>query len=414
MLLALPSFQFRFMPAMGNIIYPGNFHPVGTQVAAEAMFERARVDGVTAGAGGRWLVVGGSGGFGSAARVVIGAGLGAHTLNLSLDAQPQPESANKIRKIGSPGFHRNLAIERRLRALGLVAASVDGDAFSPATRAQTMAAIRERLGGPLDGVIWALAAPRATDPRTGKAVNSALRPLGQAVKVKTFSGREGAEPPRIVEFEIGPGSPEEAVATQFVMGGAIVDQWVQALLAEGLCAPGFRLLTISYRGNPLNEGIYRKGLIGLAKADLEFNTRALDAVLKDRVGGRSLAVEGPAVVTEASGGIPGVPFYMALVMDVMGARFEDPLASMQRMFADKVRPGQEPEVDAEGLVRMDDRELAAEMVAAVSARFHGYQVGDAFDEGLYERFLAEYARTRGFEVPGVDYAADFDTDAVCR
>ena len=120
------------------------------------------------------------------------------------------------------------------------------------------------------------------------------------------------------------------------------------------------------------------------------------------------------MVTEASGGIPGVPFYMALVMDVMGARFEDPLASMQRMFADKVRPGQEPEVDAEGLVRMDDRELEAEMVAAVSARFHGYQVGDAFDEGLYERFLAEYARTRGFEVPGVDYAADFDTDAVCR
>ena len=415
MRLALPSFQFRFMPAMGNILYPANFHPVGAQRAAEAMIDRALPATAPApGAGGRWLVVGGSGGFGSAARVALGAGLGAHTLNLSLDAQPQPESSNKIRKIGSPGFHRNLAIERRLRALGLTAASVDGDAFDPAARARAFAAIRERLGGPLDGLIWALAAPRATDPRTGKAVTSALRPLGQAVKVKTFSGRDGAEPPRIVEFEIAPGAPEEAIATIFVMGGGILDTWVRELLTAELLAPGFRLLTISYRGNPLNEGIYRKGLIGLAKADLEFHTRALDAVLRDRVGGRALAVEGPAVVTEASGGIPGVPFYMALLLEVMGDRFEDPLASMQRMFADKLPTGAEPAVDDEGLVRMDDRELAADVVAAMAARFAAYHVGDAFDDALHDRFIAEYARTRGFAVEGVDYAADFDTDAICR
>ncbi|MCA9657309.1 MAG: hypothetical protein KC486_03120, partial [Myxococcales bacterium] len=173
------------------------------------------------------------------------------------------------------------------------------------------------------------------------------------------------------------------------------------------------LLTISYRGNPLNEGIYRKGLIGLAKADLEFHTKALDALLKRERGGQALVVEGPAVVTEASGGIPGVPFYMALLLDIMGDRFEDPLASMLRMFEEKIPAGREPDVDAEGLVRMDDRELADDLQEKLTARFNGYAVGDGFDRALYERFLRDYAQTRGFAIDGVDYDAEFDTDEVC-
>ena len=64
---------------------------------------------------------------------------------------------------------------------------------------------------------------------------------------------------------IAPGSPEEAVGTIYVMGGGIVDRWISTLLAADVLAPGFTLLTISYRGNPLNEGLYRKGLIGLAR-----------------------------------------------------------------------------------------------------------------------------------------------------
>lgn len=416
MLLALPSFQFRFMAAMGNVIFPANFHPVGTQRAAEAMVDRALEARrfKAPGEGGRWLIVGASGGFGSAARVALGAVHGAHTLNVSLDAPPQPESKNKIRKIGSPGFHRNLAIERRLRALDLRALSLNADAFDPATLAATIGAIKGELGGPLDGIVWALAAPRATDPRSGQTIASALRPLGRAVSIKTFGGKEKDAPPRVMDFVIEPGSPEEAVATQYVMGGGIVDTWTRALLAAGALAPGFRLLTISYRGNPLNEGIYRKGLIGLAKADLEFHTRALDALLTRELGGRALAVEGPAVVTEASGGIPGVPFYMALLMDVMGDRFEDPLASMIRMFEGKVPVGGgELALDDEGLVRMDDRELGAEILDEVTRRFEAYAIGDAFDERLYDSFITEYARTRGFEVPGVDYSAEFDTDVIC-
>ena len=108
------------------------------------------------------------------------------------------------------------------------------------------------------------------------------------------------------------------------MGGQVVEAWVEDLLAADLLEQGATLLTISYRGNPLNSDIYRNGLIGLAKADLEFTTNAIHARLGAALEGRAYSVEGPAVVTEASGGIPGVPLYMALIQEVMGERFEDP------------------------------------------------------------------------------------------
>jgi enoyl-[acyl-carrier protein] reductase/trans-2-enoyl-CoA reductase (NAD+) len=143
--------------------------------------------------------------------------------------------------------------------------------------------------------VWALAAPRALDPRTGKPVQSVLKPLGKPATIRTFSGRgEGPDDaPRVAEFTLPPGNPDEAVATQYVMGGRIVEQWIDALLAADLLAPGFTLVTISYRGNPLNAPVYRDGLIGLAKADLEFHTRALHELLQTRIGGRASRWRGP-------------------------------------------------------------------------------------------------------------------------
>ncbi len=413
MQLALPTFQYRFISAMGHVIFPANFHPVGTQAAARTMVQRvAPADAPTPGAGGNWLIVGGSGGFGSAARVVLGARRGAHTLNLSLDAPPAPDSKNKIRKIGSPGFHRTLSVERELKARGLNARSVQGDAFNPAVRDTVIEQIREHFDGKLDGIVWSLAAPRALDPRTGKAVSSALKPLGTSTTIKTFSGRSGDDPARVVEVPIAPGTPEEAIGTIYVMGGGIVDRWVSALLEADVLAQGCSLLTISYRGNPLNEGVYRKGLIGLAKADLEHTTHALDHQLRERLGGRAVVVEGPAVVTEASGGIPGVAFYLAELMDVMGDSFEDPTANMCRMF-DTHFGEAGPTLDEEGLLRMDDVELTEPVQSQLAERFAAAQVGDAYPNERHDRFMDAYAQTRGFAVPGIDYAAEFDTDEIC-
>lgn len=423
MKLALPTFQFRFMRAAGNVIFPGNFHPVGTQRDAEMMVARARADAPKRGDAPEdgaplWLIVGGSGGFGSAARIALACDHGADTINFSLDAAPNPESSNKIRKIGSPAWHRNVAIERELQALGRAAFSVAGDAFDPVSRAAAIADIQVRFPGrKLDGIVWSLAAPRGLDSRSGQLVSSSLKPLGRPAKVLTFTGPEGSEPPRIIEFVLEPGTPEEAMATQWVMGGRVVESWIDALLAADMLATGHTLLTISYRGSPLNAPLYRDGMIGLAKADLEFTTAALSHVLHRSVGGRAFAVEGPAVVTEASGGIPGVPLYLALLLEIMNGKdgapnHEDPLANMRRLFTEHIFASV-PKLDAHGLIRMDEHELADAVQDALRERFAALAPGDAFDLALYERFMAEYARTRGFGVVGVDYSKAFDTDEVC-
>jgi enoyl-[acyl-carrier protein] reductase/trans-2-enoyl-CoA reductase (NAD+) len=413
MKLALPTFQFRFMRAAGNVIFPGNFHPVGTQRDAESMVARACASAPARAPDADpplWLIVGGSGGFGSAARIALACDHGADTINFSLDAAPNPESSNKIRKCGSPAWHRNVAIERELQANGRAAFSVAGDAFDPVARAAALADIQVRFPGrKLDGIVWALAAPRGLDARTGQLVSSSLKPLGRPATVKTFTGPEGSEPPRIVELVLEPGTPEEAIATQWVMGGRVVESWIDALLAADMLARGHTLLTISYRGSPLNAPLYRDGMIGLAKADLEFTTTALSAVLQRSVEGRAFAVEGPAVVTEASGGIPGVPLYLALLLDIMGSDHEDPLANMRRMFTEHIF-AEAPKLDAHGLIRMDERELADAVQDALAQRFAALAPGDALDLALYERFMAEYARTRGFGVAGVDYSQAFDTN----
>lgn len=417
MKLAIPQFQFRFMRAAGNVIFPGNFHPVGTQRDAEQLVARACAQAQSSeqnGDAGLWLIVGGSGGFGSAARIALGCDHGADTVNLSFDSPPNPESSNKIRKIGSPAWHRNAAIERALRARGRAAISHNGDAFDPLVRAAVIEELRARFPGQkLAGLVWSLAAPRGLDPRTGKTVSSSLKPLGLPATIKTFTGPEGDAAPSIVELELAPGTPEEAIATQWVMGGRVVEDWINELLESDMLAEGHTLLTISYRGSPLNAPLYRDGLIGLAKADLEFTTNALGAVLERSVGGRAFAVEGPAVVTEASGGIPGVPLYMALLLDVMGERHEDPLASMQRMFNEHVF-ADTAGTDAQGLIRMDDRELSEAVQTELRRRFEALAPGQAFPRALYDRFMAQYARTRGFGVEGVDYQAQFDTDEVCE
>ena len=415
MKLAIPEFKFRFMRAAGNVIFPGNFHPVGAQRSAELAIASALADAPAASdaRGGLWLIVGGTGGFGSAARIALACDHHVDTINVSFDQAPNPGSSNKIRKIGSPAWHRNHAIERELRKLDLDAVSYAADAFNPEDRARVIEGIRERFAGrKIDGLVWALAAPRGLDPRTGKTISSMLKPVGKPATIKTFGGPEGDQPPQIFELEVAPGTPEEAVATVWVMGGRVIEAWVEDLLAADLLAEGHTLLTISYRGSPLNAPLYRDGLIGLAKADLEFTTRALAAELDRYVGGRAFAVEGPAVVTEASGGIPGVPLYMALLLDIMGEDHEGPVASMRRMFREHFF-GAEPKPDEHDLIRMDDRELSEAVQSQLRARFEALAAGDDFDPELYERFMTRYARTRGFSVPGVDYDAEFDTDAVC-
>lgn len=416
MKLRVRDFQVRFMRDKGNLIYPGNVHPVGAQRSAERMIERAIARPATCTKpGGLWLVVGGSGGFGTAARVALATDFGADTISLSFHLPPTPNHPDPAKAIGSAAWHRDVAVERALAALGRTTASLNLDAFDPATIDAVRGLMNTRFAGrKIDGIVWALAAPKGLDPRSGAIVSSALKPCGKSAVLKTFTERTADAPSQVEEALIPAGTPEEAVGTQYVMGGRPIEHWVNRLLRLELLAEGATLLTVSYRGTRFNAPVYRDGLLGLAKADLEFYTRALDALLRRRVGGRAIAVQAPAVITEASAAIPGSAFYIGLLVDVLGSRFEDPLDSMRRMFGDHVAPGKTPALDADHLLRIDDREQDPNLLSEVQVRWDALAVGDAMDPRVYDRFFGEYAQTRGFSVPGVDYDAEFDTEVVCR
>lgn len=386
------------MPNAGHIILPLNFHPFGCQQYAEAMVDdlQSSLDFSPAKQAGNWLIIGGSGGFGCAARAVLGTCFGVDTLSISLDAKPQPE--NHFRQLGSAGFHRDLGITRRLQAIGRRAYSINSDAFTPETRNLAIAAIRQHFAGKINGLVWALATSRGFDARTGRFVSTALKPLKDPAKIKTFTCLTPDEPIRIVEPIIAPGTPEEAIQTQYVMGGQLVEQWLKELMQAEALAPGFTLLTLSYRGSSLTEALYRNGLIGLAKADLEFHTNALHHCLQTHCGGRAAAVEAPAIVTEASGGIPGVSLYLALLMDVMQETFADPVAVMLRLFTEKCSPIN-PNIfacDKDGLIRLDDQELNPSVVSQMALRLNQYQAGDKFETKLYTNFIQKYQQIRGF------------------
>ena len=74
------------------------------------------------------LVLGCSGGYGLASRVVAGLGYGANTLGVSFEKAPTEN------KTASAGWYNNLAYERAAKEAGLYARTLDGDAFSDALR----------------------------------------------------------------------------------------------------------------------------------------------------------------------------------------------------------------------------------------------------------------------------------------
>lgn len=411
---SIGAFQVRFIRDKGNLIYPGNVHPLGAQRSAEALVDRGLAEPTSyAKPGGLWLVIGGSGGFGCAARAVLGTDFGADTVSVSFHMPPTIGHPDAAKSVGSAAWHRDVALERRLRALGRKTSTLNLDAFQPSAIDAVRSLMAERYPGrKFDGIVWSLAAPKGIDPRSGAIIASALKPCGRSAVLKTFTERTPDAPSIVEEALIPAGTPEEAVGTQYVMGGRPIEHWVNRLLRHELLADGATVLTVSYRGTRFNAPVYRDGLLGLAKADLEFYTRALDALLQRRVGGRAIAVQAPAVITEASAAIPGAAFYIGLLVDVLGPRFEDPFDSMRRLFGDHLAPGRTPGLDGEHLLRIDEREQNRDLLAEIQVRWDALRVGDEMDPGVYDRFLHEYGKTRGFGIDGVDYAADLDLAAL--
>jgi enoyl-[acyl-carrier protein] reductase/trans-2-enoyl-CoA reductase (NAD+) len=343
------------------------------------------------------LVIGASTGYGLAARHAAW-GYGARTWACFRAAHPaatRPPRATTIRQ------RRGAARD------GLFAAHINGDAFSDECKRGAIELIRRNLA-PLDLVIYSLASPKRTHPRTGTVHNSVLKPIGQAFSSRTVD----LDSEKVVDVTLPPAADKEIADTVAVMGGEDWRMWMEALADEGLLAPGARTVAYSYIGPALTWPIYREGTIGRAKQDLDHTARALGQLLSPKLAGSAWVSVNKAVVTQASAAIPVVPLYLSLLSKVMRKKGleESPIEQMRRLFSDFLTAAETPATDEAGRIRLDDREMRADVQSEVAALFPQATTENLREISDFAGFQREFRNLFGFEVEGVDYEQAVETD----
>jgi enoyl-[acyl-carrier protein] reductase/trans-2-enoyl-CoA reductase (NAD+) len=342
------------------------------------------------------LVIGGSGGYGLASRIVAAFGGGARTLCLSFEKEPSTD------RTGTAGWYNNLAFDRTAASQNLYARSVNGDAFSDATKAQIAEIVRTDLGS-LDLLVYSVAAPVRTDPVAGILYRSAIKPVGRTVHIKTLNVEKGV----VHDVDLAPATEEEVHSTVKVMGGEDWERWVTHLQDQKLLSPGFTTLSFTYIGSELTWPIYWEGTLGKAKEDLDRAATAMRRVLAPLQGDARVAVL-KAVVTQASAAIPVVPLYVALLFKVMKEKglHEDSTHHIDRLFRSHVFSGTSPQLDEVGRLRVDDWELREDVQAEIRRRWAAVETDNLKILADLEGFRRDFLRIFGFEADGVDYNVD--------
>ena len=371
-------------------------HPLGCAAGVQRQIDAVQAAGPIDAGVDNALVLGCSGGYGLASRIVAGAGCGANTLGVSME---KPPSASRT---ASAGWYNNAAFEAA--RLGPRSATIDGDAFADATKAQVVDALKADFG-PIDLLVYSLASPVRLHPRTGVLHRSAIKPLGETLTMKSLNVNKG----EVTEVALEPGSEEDTANTVAVMGGEDWEFWIDALDQANLLAPGFRTLAFTYLGSELTWPIYTGGTLGQAKADLDRAAEAITERLAP-LGGSARVASLKGVVTQASSAIPVVSLYMSLLFKVMKEQgvHEGPIEHIRRLFATQLAKGATPRLDGAGRIRMDDVELSASVQDEVMRRWPLVTTENLKELGDLEGYNADFLKIFGFGFEGVDYAADID------
>ncbi len=341
------------------------------------------------------LVIGSSTGYGLSSRIAAAFGSGAATLGVFFE---KPGDAEKC---GTAGWYNSAAFEKEATAAGLYARSFNGDAFSDEMKAEVIAAIKADLGQ-VDCIIYSLASPRRTHPKTGEVLRSVLKPIGQSYTNKNLNTTNGV----VDEITIQPAEDDDARQTIAVMGGEDWQMWIEALLAENLIAPGAQTFAYSYIGPELTWPIYKNGTIGQAKEDLERVQRDLDKKLAP-IHGKAWVSVNKALVTQASSAIPVVPLYISLLYKVMKEQgsHEDCIEQMDRLFRERLT---DPQPDEVGRIRLDDWEMEPKVQQPVIANWQKVTTENLAELGDLDGYQSSFLRLFGFGLEGVDYDADTD------
>jgi len=370
-------------------------HPDGCARLVSAQIDYATSRGPIGGPA-SVLVVGSSTGYGLASRIIAAFACGAKTVGVALEKPGSPQRA------GSAGWYNAAYFDRRATAAG--AWSINGDAFSDATKEETVALIKRHIGK-IDLVVYSLASPVRPDPRSGALYRSVLKPVGDRATVKTVDFMSG----EVSEVGLEPATQDEIESTIQVMGGEDWDLWIHALDAGAVLSPRAVTVAFSYVGPELTFPFYRGATIGKAKEHLEATARRL----RDRLahtGGSAYVSVNKAVVTKAGAVIQGFPLYASILYRVMRERgiHEGPIEQMFRLFGERLFERGGVPLDAEGRIRLDDLEMRDDVQEQVRRRWHEATTDNLSEIADLAGFRQEFLNLSGFAVEGIDYEVDVD------
>jgi len=371
-------------------------HPDGCAAHVAEQIAVVRNRGPIEGGPKKVLVVGSSTGYGLASRIATAFGSDAATIGVFFE---KPGSEDRC---GTAGWYNSAAFEKEAQAAGLYAKSFNGDAFSDEMKAAVCQAIRQDLGQ-VDCIVYSLASPRRTHPKTGEVHKSVLKPIGESYTQKNLNTGTG----EVNTVTLDPAEGNDIEETVAVMGGEDWEMWIDALLAGNLIAEGATTYAYSYIGPQLTWPIYKNGTIGKAKEDLERAGRAITDKLS-ALGGKAWVSVNKALVTQASSAIPVVPLYISLLYKVMKAEgtHEDCIEQMDRLFRERHIT---PHPDEGGRIRIDDWEMAEPVQTAVATAWEQVNSDNLCELGDFEGYQSSFLRLFGFGLDGVDYEADTDT-----
>ena len=342
------------------------------------------------------LVIGSSTGYGLASRITAAFGAQASTIGVFYE---RPSSEDRL---GTPGWYNTIGFSKAAQAAGLYTKNINGDAFSDEIKKETIDAIKADLGQ-IDLVVYSLASPRRTHPKTGVIHKSCIKPIGQSYTNQTVDTDKGV----VSTITVDPATEEEVADVIAVMGGEDWEMWMEALSEAGVLAPAAQTVAYTYIGPDVTWPIYRDGTIGVAKNDLDRAAHAIDAKLKP-TGGRAIVSVNKALVSQASSAIPVVPLYISILYKIMkkAGTHEGCIEQLYRLFATQMYNGKTAVFDEGGRTRIDDLEMRPEIQAAVREIWPQVTTENLEELTDINGYRSEFLKMFGFGIDGIDYDAE--------
>lgn len=373
-------------------------HPAGCEAHVKEQIDYVTNRGAIAGGPAKVLVIGASTGYGLASRITAAFGCGAATVGIFFEKEPTDK------RPATAGWYNSVAVEKFARAQGLYAKSINGDAFSDELKAEAVDVIKRDLGQ-VDCIIYSLAAPRRTHPRTGHVARSVLKPIGEPYDGQTLNTDNATVNPVHIETA----TEEEISDTVSVMGGEDWEMWIDALNDAGVLANGCTTFAFTYIGPKITWPIYWNGTIGKAKEDLDRAGSAINDKLA-AIDGQAFVSVMRGLVTQSSSAIPVVPLYISLLFKIMKEKggHEGTIEQIQRLFATQLFGEARRETDDAGRLRLDDLEMRKEIQNAVDESWRKITTENLHELTDFKGYQEEFLKLFGFGLPGVDYDADVD------